>query len=211
VVRLRYAGDSALLVEVTDTAEAHRVRSALERARLDGRLRGVLETVAGMCTVLALVDPFACDPGEVERVAADASAGAAPATEPRTVEIPVVYDGEDLAWIADHCGLSVDEVVRRHTAATYVVAFLGFSPGFGYLSGLDPALYVPRRDSPRERVPAGSVAIAGDLAAVYPQATPGGWRLIGHTELAVFDPLREERPGLFEPGDHVRFVRAVPA
>lgn len=209
-MRLKYVGDSALLVEVADTAEAHRVRAALEHARLDGRLRGVLETVAGMRTVLALVDPLVCDPAEVERVAEAGSAGAAPATTPRTVQIPVVYDGEDLAWVADHCGLSVDEVVHRHTAATYVVAFLGFSPGFGYLSGLDPALHVPRRDSPRERVPAGSVAIAGDLAAVYPQATPGGWRLLGHTDLAVFDPEREQ-PGLFEPGDHVRFVPALPA
>ncbi|HEY9473179.1 MAG TPA: 5-oxoprolinase subunit PxpB [Mycobacteriales bacterium] len=206
-MRVRPAGDSALLVEVSDTAEAHRVRAALEYARTEGRVNGVLETVAGLCTVLVLVDPLACDPDQVERVAASGVAGTAAAGSPRTVEIPVIYDGADLAWVAEHCGVAVDEVVRRHAEATYTVAFLGFSPGFGYLSGVDPALHVPRRDSPRERVPAGSVAIAGELAAVYPQATPGGWRLLGHTELAVFDAERTP-PGLFEPGDRVRFTPA---
>ncbi|HEX5495103.1 MAG TPA: 5-oxoprolinase subunit PxpB [Mycobacteriales bacterium] len=204
-MRLRLAGDSALLVEVSDTVEAHRVRAALECARAEGRVPGLRETVAGQRSVLALVDPLACDPARVERVAASGVAGTAPAAEPRTVHIPVVYDGADLDWVAEHRGLAVDEVVRRHGAAVYTVAFLGFSPGFGYLSGVDPALHVPRRDSPREKVPAGSVAIAGDLTAVYPQATPGGWRLLGHTELAVFDPKRTP-PGLFEPGDLVRFT-----
>lgn len=204
-MRLRPAGDSALLVEVSDTAQAHRVRAALERARTEGRIAGLLETVAGQRTVLALVDPLACEPDEVEQVAASAVAGTAPAGQPHTVRIPVVYDGADLTWVAEHCGLDVDEVIRRHSAAVYTVAFLGFSPGFGYLSGVDPSLHVPRRDSPREKVPAGSVAIAGDLAAVYPQSTPGGWRLLGHTELTVFDPERTP-PGLFEPGDLVRFT-----
>lgn len=204
MIRVRAAGDSALLVEVDDTAAAHRVRAALERARVNGRLRGVLETVTGRSSVLALLDPLAADPDQVERIAAEGADEALAHTPGRIVEIPVVYDGADLAWVADHCGLSVEEVVARHTAATYTVAFLGFSPGFAYLTGLDPALHVSRRDSPRESVPAGSVAVAGDLAAVYPQATPGGWRLLGHTITAVFDPERTP-PGLFEPGDRLRF------
>nr|WP_308209716.1 carboxyltransferase domain-containing protein [Actinomadura madurae] len=121
------------------------------------------------------------------------------------MEIPVVYDGEDLDEVADLTGLSRDEVVRRHSAASYTVAYLGFSPGFGYLSGLDPALHVARRESPRTSVPAGSVAIAGPYAAVYPSRSPGGWRLLGHSGLRLWDVSRDP-PSLLRPGMRVRFV-----
>lgn len=204
---VRHVGDSALLVEVGSAAEAHRVRAALESARQGGELPGLLETVAGACTVLALVDPLGCDPRAVEQVLLRSAAGETEPYRPRTVRIPVHYDGEDLADVAELTGLTVDEVVRRHAAATYTVAFLGFSPGLGYISGLDPALNVPRRATPRERVPAGSVAIAGEYTTIYPQATPGGWRLLGHTDLDIFDPTRTP-PGVFAPGDQVRFVPA---
>jgi KipI family sensor histidine kinase inhibitor len=125
----------------------------------------------------------------------------------RIVDVPVIYDGPDLDEVAKLTRMRADEVVARHQAATYTVAFLGFSPGFAYLLGLDPALYVPRRSTPRPSVAAGSVAIAGELAGVYPRATPGGWRLLGRTRLAVWD-LSRDPPALFAPGDHVRF-RAV--
>ena len=126
-----------------------------------------------------------------------------------TIEIPLRYggeDGPDLHDVARVCGLSSSEVIERHAASVYVVAFLGFVPGFGYLDGLDPKLHVPRRAQPRTRVPAGSVAIAGSQSAVYPLESPGGWQVIGRTLLRMFDPGREPF-ALLEPGDSVRFVR----
>lgn len=122
-------------------------------------------------------------------------------------EIPVLYDGPDLAEVAEQTGLTVDDVIARHSAAEYTAAWLGFSPGFAYLTGLDPALHVPRRSSPRTSVPAGSVAIAGPLAAVYPAASPGGWRLLGRTTARLWDPARQP-PSALAPGTRVRF-RAV--
>jgi KipI family sensor histidine kinase inhibitor len=134
-------------------------------------------------------------------------------TEPRPgrraggepVEVPVTYDGEDLADVATALGCDVAEVVRRHTAEQWTVAFCGFAPGFGYLSGASGAWDVPRRPSPRTRVPAGSVALAGEFSGVYPRESPGGWQLIGRTELAVFD-LQRDPPALLLPGTPVRFV-----
>jgi biotin-dependent carboxylase-like uncharacterized protein len=122
----------------------------------------------------------------------------------RVAEIPVVYDGPDLAEVAAETGLSPEEVIERHAAGEYLVGWLGFSPGFGYLTGLDPALHVPRRSTPRTSVPAGSVAIAGPLAAVYPAASPGGWRLLGRTTARLWDEHRDP-PAALAPGQRVRF------
>ena len=121
------------------------------------------------------------------------------------IEVEVRYDGEDLESVATAAGLDVDEVVALHSAAEYVVAFCGFAPGFGYLRGLDPRLHLPRRATPRTRVPAGSVAVAAEYTAVYPRPSPGGWHLLGSTDRVMFDPDRSP-PALFEPGVHVRFV-----
>jgi KipI family sensor histidine kinase inhibitor len=121
------------------------------------------------------------------------------------VHIPVVYDGADLEEVSSLTGLSSAEVIERHVSVEYVVAYLGFSPGFGYLSGLDEALHITRRDSPRTAVPAGSVAIAGPYGAVYPSPSPGGWRLLGHTTLTLWDPGRDP-PSVLQPGTRVRFV-----
>jgi biotin-dependent carboxylase-like uncharacterized protein len=126
----------------------------------------------------------------------------------RTVEIPVCYDDEfapDLATVAAHAGLTPAEVVARHTAFDYHVHALGFSPGFPYLGGLDPALHIDRLDTPRTRVSPGSVGIGGGQTGIYPAATPGGWRLIGRTPLDLFDP-GQDPPALLAPGDAVRFV-----
>ncbi len=120
------------------------------------------------------------------------------------VEIPVTYDGEDLGDVAELTGLTVKEVIRRHTESTFTVAFCGFAPGFGYLVGGDPALHVPRRKSPRTRIPAGAVALAGNFSGVYPQASPGGWQIIGVTPLKMWD-LSRDPPALFQPGHQVRF------
>jgi KipI family sensor histidine kinase inhibitor len=131
-----------------------------------------------------------------------------PTGEPgSTVEITVRYDGPDLAEVAAAAGLEAAEVVRRHTGVTYVAAFTGFAPGFAYLSGLDPALRLPRRGSPRPRVPPGSVAIADAFTAVYPRASPGGWHLLGSTDAVIFDASREP-PALIAPGTRVRFTPA---
>ncbi len=125
----------------------------------------------------------------------------------RSIDIPVCYGGDcgaDLEAVAECAGLSRDAVITRHAASEYTVAMLGFAPGFPYLLGLDPALHVPRRATPRTRVPAGSIAIGGAQTGIYPRELPGGWNLIGRTPLALFDPARE-RPCLLAPGDRVRF------
>ena len=147
---------------------------------------------------------------------APADPGAGPAApnrpapvEPAVVEVPVVYDGEDLAEVAELTGLPVADVVARHAAADYVVALAGFTPGFAYLRGLDPLLHVPRRADPRAAVPAGAVAVAGEWTGVYPRESPGGWRLLGRTDLSMWD-LDRDPPALLRPGTRVRFRPAGP-
>lgn len=128
----------------------------------------------------------------------------------RLVEIPVRYGGKwgpDLANIAAHTGLSVDEIIRIHSEAEYTVFFIGFQPGFAYLGGMPAGLTTPRRSSPRQAVPAGSVAIGGAQTGVYPKTSPGGWQILGHTDVVLFDPSRNE-PSLWMPGDRVKFVVA---
>jgi KipI family sensor histidine kinase inhibitor len=200
-VRLRPAGERGLLVEVDELETVHRLHAALR----DLDPPGVVELVPGYRTLLVVAEPdragvldeLAAGLPELELPPAEAVAG-----EP--VEIPVSYDGEDLPEVADLTGLAAEEVVRRHTAPEYTVAFLGFSPGFPYLVGLDPALEVPRRDTPRTSIPAGSVGLAGTQTGVYPTASPGGWQLIGRTEVTLFDPDRDP-PALLAPGSRLRF------
>ena len=203
-MRLRPAGERALLVEVEDLETVHRLHAALR----DLDPPGVVELVPGYRTVLVVADParaevvdeLAAELPDLELPPADEVAG-----EP--VEIPVSYDGEDLPEVARLTGLEAEEVVRRHTAPEYTVAFLGFSPGFPYLVGLDPALEVPRRDTPRTSIPAGSVGLAGGQTGIYPTASPGGWQLIGRTERRLFDPGRDP-PALLAPGTRLRFTVA---
>ena len=123
------------------------------------------------------------------------------------VELPTTYDGEDLDDVARRWGMTRAEAVATHTGTEFTVAFVGFSPGFAYCSGLPPGLAVPRLDRPRPKVPAGSVGLAGEYAGVYPSASPGGWRLLGRTDAALWDVTREE-PALLTPGTRVRFVEA---
>lgn len=169
---------------------------------------GVQELIPGMNNLTMLFDPLHTEPAALEAAARELWAQPPHRRAPgRRVEIPVTYDGPDLGDVAAHCGLSPDEVVHRHTAAEYVVYFLGFQPGFAYLGGLDDTLHTPRRREPRVSVPAGSVGIGGAQTGIYPLATPGGWQLIGRTSLALFD-ARAEPPTLLAPGDRVRFVAA---
>jgi KipI family sensor histidine kinase inhibitor len=203
-VRLRPAGERGLLVEVEELETVHRLHAALRQ--LDPP--GVVELVPGYRTVLIVADPERA--GVLDELAAGLPGLALPpagAVAGETVEIPVSYDGEDLPEVAGLTGLEADEVVRRHTAPEYTVAFLGFSPGFPYLVGLDPALEVPRRDTPRTSIPAGSVGLAGNQTGIYPTASPGGWQLIGRTEVTLFDPTRDP-PALLAPGTRLRFTVA---
>ncbi|MEU5691352.1 5-oxoprolinase subunit PxpB [Actinosynnema sp. NPDC020468] len=197
-MRLRRCGDRAVLVEVGSLDEVEAVRAAVVGARLDE----VVEVVPAARTVLVVTR----DGGQarVRRVLEGVDLGRRSAGEAREVVVPVVYDGPDLALVADTAGIAVEEVVRLHSEAVYSVAFCGFAPGFGYLVGLPEALHQPRLDSPRTRVPAGSVGVAGEYTAAYPRATPGGWRLIGRTDAPLFDVHRDPA-ALLAPGDRVRF------
>lgn len=207
---LKPLGDRALLLEIDAPLSIRtqaRIWALAERAP---SLAGVIETVPGTNNLMVSFDPL--DTGSqalaqaLERLWRDSEGQ--PAREGRLVEIPVRYggvDGPDLGDVARHAGLSEEEVVRRHGEATYVVYCLGFQPGFAYLGGLDPSLATPRRDNPRIAVPAGAVAIAGTQTAVYPAVSPGGWNLIGQTELSLFDPGGSP-PTLLQAGDRVRFV-----
>ncbi|WP_242224587.1 5-oxoprolinase/urea amidolyase family protein [Shinella zoogloeoides] len=191
---------TTILVELADLDETLALFAALQAAPIDG----IEEMVPAARTLMIRFRPEQVTPAALAaRIATyDLSAKIAPSEH--LVEIPVRYDGEDLADVADLTGLSVDEVVRRHTQSEFTVAFCGFAPGFGYLVGGDPALHVPRRKSPRTRIPAGSVALAGAFSGVYPQASPGGWQIIGTTPVKMWDIDRE--PGaLFQPGYRVRF------
>ena len=203
-MRLRPAGERGLLVEVEELELVHRLHAALRA--LDPP--GVIELVPAYRTLLVVADPELAE--ALDELAARLPALELPPAEAVAgdpVEIPVRYDGEDLDEVARLTGLDPGEVVARHTAPTYTVAFLGFSPGFPYLVGLDPALEVPRRDTPRTSIPAGSVGLAGTQTGIYPTASPGGWRLIGRTEVTLFDPARDP-PALLAPGGRLRFTVA---
>lgn len=205
-------GDSALLftfsgrIDPADNARVHALAAGVAALGLPG-IRALVPSYSALAVHF---DPLAWDPADLERALAAAGEAPAAPAETRIVEIPVRYggeDGPDLASVAAHCNLSPEEVVRRHAGGTYRVHFLGFAPGFPYLGGLDPALAAPRLDAPRTRVRAGSVGIAGAQTGIYPLDSPGGWRLIGRTPLALFDPGRLE-PCLLRPGDLLRFVEA---
>lgn len=200
-MRVLTASDRALLVECADLAEAMRMHSAW------GDVPGVLERVPGARTVLVRFDPLVTSAAELARALVATAANAAPPASGLEVTIPVRYDGEDLAEVARLLEVPADELVRRHGAARWTVAFSGFAPGFGYLVCDDPLFVVPRRTSPRTRVPAGSVALAGPFTGVYPRESPGGWQLIGTTDAAMWDVDRDP-PALLAPGTVVRFVSA---
>ncbi|MFC4006471.1 allophanate hydrolase subunit 1 [Nonomuraea purpurea] len=203
---IRTAGEHGLLVETGSLALSHRLDAALRAERPPG----VVEIVPGPDTVL-VVAPGA-DQARLralleELVAERRHEDAIQAAEGDVVTIPVVYDGADLDSVAALAGISPDEVVSRHAGRELVVGWLGFAPGFAYLTGLDPVLQTPRLETPRTSVPAGSVAVAGPYSAVYPTASPGGWRLLGRTSLRVWD-VEADPPSLFRPGMRVRFEPA---
>lgn len=194
-------GDAALLLEVSSGDESQALHAELLRRRAEGSL-SVREIVPAARTVLldGLTDPA--------RLAAELAAADVPPAPPRAravVELPVRYDGPDLADVAAHWGVAPHEVARIHAATEFSVAFCGFAPGFGYLTGLPERYDVPRRATPRTAVPAGAVALAGPYTGVYPRSSPGGWQLIGTTEAVLWDHARVPA-ALLSPGTRVRFV-----
>ncbi|WP_225094746.1 allophanate hydrolase subunit 1 [Streptomyces sp. CoH27] len=203
-VRVRLAGRRALLVELPDAEQAAAFHTELLRRRAAGTLPPLGEIVPGARTVLL---DGVTHPEQLARRIADWDVPSRAADDSGAVEIPVRYDGPDLPHVAALWGVAVEEVAVRHSAYTYRVAFCGFAPGFGYLTGLPTELHLPRRDTPRTRVPAGAVALAGPYSAVYPRATPGGWQLIGTMpDPAPLWDLSRDEPALLTPGTRVRFV-----
>lgn len=205
-------GDGAVIVRFSN-APTPEISAAICAAAtaLDSTPRLVFrEHIVGMTTVTMTFDPLERDYSDVvhEIEALVAGAERAMPTPSRELEVPVCYGGEfgpDLETVAEHARMDSVEVIERHSAPIYVVDMIGFMPGFPYLGGLDERLAIERRESPRTRVPAGSVGIAGSQSGIYPNASPGGWQIVGRTPLRLFEP-RRKRPSLLEAGDRVRFI-----
>lgn len=200
-MRARPFGEHSLLLECGGAVE---VRAAYAEARRR-QVAGALDCTDIVPAAATLLLDGLSDPQGVL-----AGIGSWPEDLPedlqdRLVELPVTYDGPDLESVARHTGLSAEEVMERHRATEYVVAFCGFAPGFAYLSGLPAELHVPRLEEPRSRVPAGSVGLAGEFTGVYPRSSPGGWQLIARTEETLWD-LDRDPPALLAPGTRVRFT-----
>ncbi|WP_167132478.1 5-oxoprolinase subunit B family protein [Paramicrobacterium chengjingii] len=199
---IRIVGDSALLVECASLSEV----MALHRG-LSERPESVIDVVPAARTILVTVARHS-ELEPVRRWLAEAAlVTESPGAAAETVFIDVHYDGADLADVARYTGLSERELIACHTRSTWRVAFGGFAPGFAYLVTDHERLSVPRRNSPRTEVPAGSVALAGAFAGVYPRASPGGWQLIGHTDADLWN-VEREHPALLEPGAVVAFREA---
>ena len=191
----------ALLVELPDLTRTLDLLGALQAAPI----AGVKELVPAARTIFISFDPHQTNASVLRRAIEGLRVEARQGGSGPRVEIPVCYNGEDLAEVAELLGVSVAEVIRRHTSRDYTVAFNGFAPGFAYLTGGDESLQIPRRATPRTRVPAGSVAVAGTFSAVYPDETPGGWQLLGTATVRMWD-LQRDPPALLQPGMRVRFV-----
>ena len=204
------ASDRSLFISFGDEISMAAHQTVLRMTRCLLGVRGIRNLHPAYTSVLVDFDPRLLTHTMVEALVREQWAAhqdeAAP--EPRVIEVPVRYGGEfgpDLPDVARHTGLSAERVVELHSGAEYLVYFVGFSTFFPYLGGLPPELATPRLSAPRKHVPQGSVAIGGPQAGIYPLASPGGWRLIGRTPMALFD-LKSEPPPVLRMGDHVRFV-----
>jgi len=195
---MRY-GDRAFLIELDSAANVLAVRQQL----LAAQHPAISAVVPAARTVLVEADARLTE-ADLRQLLSQPPPPKEPTTsEAKTVELAVTYDGPDLAAVARLIGESERDVIHRHTQAEYTVQFCGFSAGFSYLIGGDPALSIPRLDRPRTHVPAGSVAIASEYTGIYPRSSPGGWRILGHTDAVLFD-LEREPPALLTPGTQVR-------
>lgn len=210
-VRFLPCGDQAVTVEWGSTIDEHINRQVHAFARKVEALShpAITEVVPTYRSATVHYRPEVLSYEELKHLLAPLAQGSAEeAEELPVVEIPVCYGGEygpDLLEVAQHCSLTPEEVIARHTAPTYRIYMLGFTPGFPYLGGMDPSIAAPRRKEPRIHIPAGSVGIAGEQTGVYPIVSPGGWQLIGRTPLRLFDPQKEQ-PILLSAGAGIRFV-----
>jgi KipI family sensor histidine kinase inhibitor len=210
-------GDRSMLVELGEEIAPEvnrRVQQLMLQLRQD-RLPGVREFAPGYRSLLVVFDPLTIAPAELKKRITEvaSSPGSTDLPQAKLVTVPVFYGGEygpDLEWVAGHTGIPAEEVVRLHTETIYRVYMIGFTPGYPYLGELPAALSVPRRSTPRTRVPKGSVGIAQRQTGIYPVESPGGWQIIGWTPIELFDPVRS-LPSLLEMGDRVKFeaVRQV--
>ncbi|MGD6879710.1 5-oxoprolinase subunit PxpB [Bacillus infantis] len=215
------AGDSCIILEFGSSIDPESNQKVRKAASLLSKkpFRGMIECVPAFHTLAVHYDPYAV--GTLSPFEAASSLIAEKLAEqiqldvnsPRRLEIPVCYEGAhapDLAFVACSNGLSEKEVIEIHSKRDYEIYFLGFSPGFPFLGGMDPRIAAPRKTSPRLKIPSGSVGIAGSQTGIYPSETPGGWQIIGRTPLTLFDPEREE-PSYLKPGDRLRFIPVTEA
>ena len=211
-IKLLTAGDSSILLQFGNTIDPaiNRKIAATVQLMREQHINGVTDVIPAFCSLLINYDPRVISYEQIKRrmealVKIDVTAGD---TRKRVFEIPVCYGGvygPDIQNIADHAGLSVEEVIQIHTSRDYLIYMLGFLPGFTYLGGLDERIHTPRLANPRIRIPAGSVGIGGSQTGIYPMDSPGGWQLMGMTPVKTYDPDREV-PILVEAGDYIRFV-----
>ena len=211
-IRVLTAGDSSLLIEFGNeiSPEINRRIAAVVELMREQHIEGVVDVIPAFCSLLVNYDPRVAGYEKMKKrleslVRVDIKVGQ---TKRKIFEIPVLYGGEygpDLASIADHAGISEDEVVLIHSSKDYLIYMLGFLPGFCYLGGLDERIHTPRLSNPRLRIRAGSVGIGGSQTGIYPLDSPGGWQLMGMTPIKTYDPEREI-PILVEAGNYIRFV-----
>lgn len=199
-------GRHGLLVELDSGAAVESLYEEVRRRMRLGLLPEVTDVVPAARTVLLDGTP---DPAALARLLAGWRPGPSqPAGAAPVVIVPTLYDGPDLKAVAAHCGVTVPQVIAAHAGATYRVAFCGFMPGFAYLSGVPAGLRVPRHATPQPEVRTGAVGMAGEFTGIYPRSSPSGWRIIGHTNLPMWDPARQP-PALLGPGTRVRFTEAA--
>lgn len=208
---IRTAGDSALLIAFEQAIKPEinqRIKGLLQLMK-EQPIEGVLDIIPAFASLLLTYDPRIISYSSLSKrlskllkLNIKTKDG-----QHRILEIPVCYDGDygpDLDFVAQHAGLSKEEVIHRHSSRDYLIYMLGFLPGFPYLGGLDEAIHTPRLDNPRLSIEAGSVGIGGNQTGIYPISSPGGWQLIGRTPVKTYDPSRKT-PILFEAGDYIRF------
>lgn len=211
-IRFLTAGDSSLLIEFGDeiSPEINKKITATVQLMKAQQIEGVVDLIPAFCSLLINYDPRIITYENLQKrmehlVKLDVTAEQA---SKKVIEIPVCYGGEygpDIENIAEHAGLTVEEVIKIHSSRDYLIYMLGFLPGFAYLGGLEECLHTPRLANPRIKINAGSVGIGGSQTGIYPLDSPGGWQLLGMTPVTVYDPLREV-PILYEAGEYIRFV-----
>jgi len=214
--RFLAGGDRSIFVEFGDeiASELNRQVRNLMLAVQKEKIPGVIETVPAYRSLLVYFEPLRISPGKLRQILSRLVQQPLESElpKPKLIEIPAVYGGEyglDLGFVAKHNGLDMSEVVKIHSGTPYLIYMIGFLPGFPYLGGMSPRIAAPRLETPRTKIPAGSVGIAGTQTGIYPMESPGGWRLIGRTPLKIFDPNREP-PAIFQAGDYLVFVSITP-